>query len=865
MMFSPCHLIEGATFSDGLILACRETGIAPTIATLLALSVIVAVVARAILPRDKPIGRALAAALIALAAVAAAFSSARPVLHSPDASGGGHLIALVDVSGSMTREQDRFDQAFRRFTGLADQAIAGIPPGDRGEWQASVVAFAGSTRRLSEATPIDRLQSATLRAGQATGLTDGSNLADALGTALDLAAGEPAIAFLLSDGKWTAGETDRAIDDAIRAGLPVSVLAGGSTGPDTGLIAADLADVQTLGASSQIRMVTRGKAFLHASVNGDSDGDVLELDVEPDPNGYLRPGRLTVNFPQRGIQFVRMTISDDDVERDRRDLFATVRGPARVAIFGPAPWADALPPERFQPIRRSIADGLPETAVDAVVIDGVPNTAFAPDFPEMLAARVAGGTGLFLINGAHKRALTEPTNVAGWEQTAIGSILPVNSDGRTVLQEHPPREVIIIIDASGSMHGNNGDRIGTAKRLAEVVIDALRPVDKVEVVEFRTDMKVVQLSIRADADGKRAAKRSLKAIVADGGTDPSKVLQYAAKLQGNYCGIFFISDGDFSSAPNPPGCFTTVFEVNDGILRNPQLKRLGDVKSIRVNAPLKNVELKYFEPEPRTETFRPGVFRPRAVSPQQELTPPLDISGVAISYPRVDAERISVHPDIPPDPVVAFRRDIENPLAQTMVFMSEVPHTWVTSDPGMTALSAYLDRLIGWSDPDRHLIQLKRTGDRLELSLTYTGTEPGDPPGLSASVASTEGDQAVRRTSTDVAGRYTGTIRLPQGEQSKSAVLEIKENGEISQRVPIILPGATGGEALRTSEAWTWGTDQQGLRELAIRTGGAMLDQGLPALGKHRRPAVETPIHPAFVLLSIVLFGLGLWVGGGRY
>lgn len=66
----------------------------------------------------------------------------------------------------------------------------------------------------------------------------------------------------------------------------------------------------------------------------------------------LRPLRLTTVFDRRGLQGLQLGFDMASV-RQQRNLFTLVRGPARLLIYGPAPWADALPEARWRVERAS--------------------------------------------------------------------------------------------------------------------------------------------------------------------------------------------------------------------------------------------------------------------------------------------------------------------------------------------------------------------------------------------------------------------------------------------------------------------------------------------------------------------------------
>lgn len=857
-----CAIAQGWTFPAGR-LVCAGAGVVPVTATLLAAMTVLACVAFAARDELPAIRRWIGAVSISLAALLLALASGQPSLEPVEAPKGGIIAALVDISDSMTRD-GQFSARLDSLRNAAEDRLSKVPPDDRSAWRALAVAFDGTSEIVSPPGPLPSLLPGIAATPLGRVETGGSNLSRALQTVLDATSdmGLPTEILLMSDGNWLDGTLSDLIPAIVRRGIRINVLPAGTAAPSAGLVAANLAPSQTAGADARIRTVLRGAGQLSAATPATPEPVLRRSDGL---ESFGVPVHVTTRFASRGIRFATLGFQPDDGPTQTRRLLTTVRGPARVTAYGPAPWLDILPSERFDVARLLPAQGLPESFSDIIVIDAQAATEFAPEFPSRLAAAVSAGSGLFLINGRHVGSLEDPTLMAGWEETDIGPLLPVNSDGREVLRDHPPREVVIVIDASGSM---DGGRLQTAKGLANRVINALRPIDKVEVIRFAEDMSVRMPMSFATPSGQSRAINAVNAISAGGGTDPKSVLKYAAKFAGNYCGIFFISDGDFNTAPNPPGCFTTVFEINEGgLLRNPHLARLGDVQPIRTGSALSRIAFKYLEPEPRTETFRPGSFIPVATTDTPELVPPLPVDGLAISYPRVDAERIAIHEDLPADPVVAFRRDIENPLAHTGVFMSAIPARWANAPQGRTALTAYMERLLGWSDPDLFAFEFAATGDRLTLSITPVDARVPADATLSAVIVLQDGrEMALTPEPSQRTGRFSGSVSLPPGPEPADGLLLIRVGGEVSQRVPISLPPRSPpGSADASSEAWSFGVDHDRLRNLATLTGGQVLsgadfDHDPIAVADPRR----TPVHPPIIVASLILFALGLWSGGGR-
>jgi Ca-activated chloride channel homolog len=121
---------------------------------------------------------------------------------------------------------------------------------------------------------------------------------------------------------------------------------------------------------------------------------------------------------------------------------------------------------------------------------------------------------------------------------ALAMLLPP-----TQKSEALPRELILVIDTSGSMHGQSMEQARTA--LAEAVA-RLRPSDRFNLIEFNsvTD-RLFENAVPADAEHLRVAIDWIAALAADGGTEMAPALQLALQGQaatGFVRQVVFITD-----------------------------------------------------------------------------------------------------------------------------------------------------------------------------------------------------------------------------------------------------------------------------------------------------------------------------------
>jgi Ca-activated chloride channel family protein len=141
------------------------------------------------------------------------------------------------------------------------------------------------------------------------------------------------------------------------------------------------------------------------------------------------------------------------------------------------------------------------------------------------------------------------------KQTTVGLLTHRNgADGFFMLSVMPkqsyktgdiaPREVIFLIDHSGSMHGES---IEAARALSKAMIDTLSPRDTFNVIAFANGTKQLEgRPIAGDDAGKARGKAWLDAVVAEGGTEMERgILASLAREPGGdrIRIVYVITDG----------------------------------------------------------------------------------------------------------------------------------------------------------------------------------------------------------------------------------------------------------------------------------------------------------------------------------
>lgn len=122
----------------------------------------------------------------------------------------------------------------------------------------------------------------------------------------------------------------------------------------------------------------------------------------------------------------------------------------------------------------------------------------------------------------------------------------------------PARELILVVDTSGSMHGQS---IAQARAVLAEALDALGPGDRFNLVEFNdTPRALFPRALPADAQTLRQARARVRALDAEGGTEMVAAMRLALHdpaPSGLLRQVVFITDGAIG---NEEALFQTVGE-----------------------------------------------------------------------------------------------------------------------------------------------------------------------------------------------------------------------------------------------------------------------------------------------------------------
>ncbi len=800
-----------------------------------------------------------------------------------------HIALVLDASDSVLRVEGGWTEIKNRMKKRIALGVDGIPGEIAARGAGGLWTLGEGATRAADAVPLGKLANAFVRLKESDfapgGETDiAAGLARA-GEAIERAGGRGAV-VLISDGRETTGDGLAAARRLARAGVAVHVLPVTGGRPDLAIMAADLPRHVAENADALVRgLIRNGRAApvgaaLSVLLNpgAPASGGRFGGPASIESDRPLAPGqwgrlRQPVVFRGSGIQFLDLSLSGGGVV-NRRRFFTHVNSPIRLlSIGGDHRWS-AVFPESVAKITRvapgAFSEGLDPGAFDAFVISDVRAERF-PDGAIWDIARAVevDGAGLMVINGAHEGRDEEAATVLmSYEETPAEPLLPVSSKPRPFRKEPPPRQVIILIDASGSMAGFPLEK---SQEIARYIVEHhLRPRDRLDLIVFTTRAMHQVENLPMDPWGKRIALSEIDAIVASGGTDPAEALNLIQGRAMSNCGLIFISDGQFDRVAHRPDCRAAVFAIGHaGVPADSPLHDLADPFPVGPSFDPAAIHIPYFEPKPRKKFFEPGRFTPlsmgRLLRKDDRLPiPDLPLTGSAVTYIKEEGLRIAVRPKLT-DPILAFK---EAGHGRVGVFTSGLPGAWLRRASAREAVRAWITRLIPYNARDRYYFKLEDSGDAIDIQISLAPRQ-GRIPALdhmNAAIAIADGPTigVPLRADPDSPGVFRGPARPPRGQGATRAFLVLDESGPdalpISQRVPMLIPGSGPPTSRRTQEAHGSGVDESLLKAIA-QCGGGVFDPPPGAPFYREKPFVRRgrPLWP-IVVCAAIFFHLAAFV-----
>ncbi|MDX1480979.1 MAG: VWA domain-containing protein, partial [Woeseiaceae bacterium] len=145
------------------------------------------------------------------------------------------------------------------------------------------------------------------------------------------------------------------------------------------------------------------------------------------------------------------------------------------------------------------------------------------------------------VSDARPRAMLFEETVSGEPHLLVMLVPP---DDRAVFVEARPRELVFVVDTSGSMHGVSIDQ---AKKALLHALDGLRPNDRFNVIQFNSfTSRLFPASVPATPALVGTARDHVRALTANGGTEmrPALLAALGDDSAGEYLKqIIFVTDG----------------------------------------------------------------------------------------------------------------------------------------------------------------------------------------------------------------------------------------------------------------------------------------------------------------------------------
>lgn len=316
-----------------------------------------------------------------------------------------------------------------------------------------------------------------------------------------------------------------------------------------------------------------------ASVANVGPGDSIEIEIEYQDRVAYRDGRFALRFPM--VVAPRYTPGDSiplakapgrAPQRPQGQPIAheeTPEMPKVIAgrdLFGPVRHPDS-PTRNHVTLQVRLDAGLALASVDspshAVTIDeqGKGRRLVTLDAGSVPADRD------FVLEwrpqvGAVPEAALFAEEIDG-ETYLMASVLPPAADELDHAAPVPPRDLILVVDTSGSMHGPSIEAAREALRLA---LDGLRAEDRFNLIRFDDDTRVLFPEVQPATPRHLAlARRAVRGLEAEGGTEMQRALLEALDTVGDEGAsdaerlrqVVFITDG---AVGNEHQLFLTIAE-----------------------------------------------------------------------------------------------------------------------------------------------------------------------------------------------------------------------------------------------------------------------------------------------------------------
>jgi Ca-activated chloride channel family protein len=125
-----------------------------------------------------------------------------------------------------------------------------------------------------------------------------------------------------------------------------------------------------------------------------------------------------------------------------------------------------------------------------------------------------------------------------------------------------PTHFVLLLDTSGSMEQDN--KLENVKKCVELLMNILNSNDKISVITFADDSKIILESVPADAVHKGSILQKVNSIQADGSTNLSASivnLQKVIQNESMKIGVIVLTDGHANMGVHDTPTLTTMFRT----------------------------------------------------------------------------------------------------------------------------------------------------------------------------------------------------------------------------------------------------------------------------------------------------------------
>lgn len=788
-----------------------------------------------------------------------------------------HLVVVLDASDSIQRIAGGWDQATQITYDFLASSLDSMPTSIKENATASVVTFREQPS-ASGVVPIPQIlnlvRSATINAvGDGTNIEAGLTLAEAQ----IRANGGRGEILLVTDGNQTGGDAEKAAQLLSQRGIPVTIIPLTSAAPAVGINSVFLPPQVESDGLARYRLVTltasttttpfRLQLINNTGMQLEQDALIpAEFSILDIPFQLAAEKPLVQSFeiPITGIglQYTDAILRSAEGEMlHQRRLYTNVTRPIRLlGIGGDFEWVRALSPDfaEVTQIRPTNFDeSLSLNEFDALVLSAVPAGEFTSNQLSRITEAVSEeGLGLMIFNGDHGNAPDDaPSVLRSYHDTPVDDLFPIETDTRLVTEPPPPRNIVILIDASGSMENW---RIDMARTIASYIVDPLLrrdpddpTIDHLDVLAFTNIPLHLVENREMTANGRNYAIDQISRITAEGPTNPESALALIRSRNMSNCGLFFLSDGDFNIdfrgqvGRHRPDCRTTVFSINELGVPTEDIAAFAEPINVLPGFDVSQLQLSFFHPEERNKFFERGEIIPYSQLGFGECAYGLEfvelpISGAAISTLRDDPEREVCSYAMSPfykDPILVYG---EAGNGHVGVFTGGLNQTWTTSRTGQRSVESWLRLVVANAERDRYAFRIEDRGQLIQLEIQVQPRDQESATGQMLAVPqvrdlqirlNVEGQEytidMIESPDQPGAAVFVGDIDIERTEFAQRGTLTIEEVGPPNeillrpQRIPIAIPPADGANAPLSQEAYSYGLNESLLTQVARITGGS--------------------------------------------